>query len=92
MSKKPLQRWDFNYGGHMERDEAGEYVEYYDYAELAVAKQEIERQKRYDVNSQRLLMAAADNLVREIERNECHHEDTKRGGAQWTICLQCDSS
>lgn len=31
-------------------------------------------------------------LVREIERNTCMHEDTHRGGALWEICDRCGAS
>jgi ribosomal protein L37AE/L43A len=29
------------------------------------------------------------NLVRYVERNECQHESTHRGGSIWTICDDC---
>lgn len=29
--------------------------------------------------------------IQEYSRNVCEHEETKRGGAIWTICCQCDT-
>lgn len=34
-------------------------------------------------------IAALEQLLRYAEGNECHHEETHRGGAIWTICDQC---
>lgn len=30
------------------------------------------------------------NLIHYVERTECEHEDTYRGGAIWTICRDCE--
>jgi ribosomal protein L37AE/L43A len=35
------------------------------------------------------LTAALEALVRYASRNECAHEETRRGGAIWTICQGC---
>ena len=35
------------------------------------------------------LEAALRDLLSYVERNECQHEDTHRGGAIWTICDGC---
>jgi len=32
---------------------------------------------------------ALESLLNYVEGEECHHDDTKRGGAIWTICNQC---
>jgi len=29
-------------------------------------------------------------LIREVEKHQCAHEETIRGGSIWTICTQCD--
>ena len=42
------------------------------------AKEEIEK-----------LRDALKNLLSYAERNECHHENTHRGGIIWTICDDC---
>jgi len=33
---------------------------------------------------------ALEGLINIIERNECRHEETSRGGAIWTICQMCN--
>jgi hypothetical protein len=35
------------------------------------------------------LREAMKNLLSRMERNECHHENTHRGGIIWTICDDC---
>jgi hypothetical protein len=35
------------------------------------------------------LRDALKNLLNYAERNECHHENTHRGGVIWTICDEC---
>ena len=35
------------------------------------------------------LRDALKNLLSYAERNECHHENTHRGGIIWTICDDC---
>lgn len=35
------------------------------------------------------LVEAAKAALAQIEADECHHEDTQRGGAIWTICNGC---
>jgi hypothetical protein len=35
------------------------------------------------------LRAALGNLIEYVDRNECRHEETHRGGAIWTICDGC---
>lgn len=35
------------------------------------------------------LREAMKNLLSHAERNECHHENTHRGGIIWTICDDC---
>ena len=35
------------------------------------------------------LRDALKNLLSYAERNECHHENTHRGGIIWTICNDC---
>ena len=32
------------------------------------------------------------NLLRYAERQTCRHEETRRGGFNWTICNQCEKS
>lgn len=35
------------------------------------------------------LLAAFNDLLSYAERNTCLHEETRRGGAIWTICDSC---
>lgn len=35
------------------------------------------------------LLALVRDLLAEIDRSKCHHEDTHRGGVLWTICDGC---
>lgn len=35
------------------------------------------------------LLRTVEELIRYVERNECQHEDTYRGGSIWTICREC---
>jgi hypothetical protein len=35
------------------------------------------------------LREALHNLVSYVDLNECHHENTHRGGSIWTICSEC---
>jgi len=37
------------------------------------------------------LQAALRDVLDHYERNICHHENTHRGGAIWTICDDCDT-
>lgn len=42
---------------------------------------------RYNLHER--LVDALRAVVRKLELSECHHEETHRGGAIWTICDQC---
>ena len=35
------------------------------------------------------LRQALKDLLDHVDRNTCHHEETHRGGAIWTICTEC---
>lgn len=37
-----------------------------------------------------ILQIAARAALSHMERNECRHEETHRGGILWTICDGCD--
>jgi hypothetical protein len=41
------------------------------------------------IASHEAIVEALRGLVDHVERNECEHEDTSRGGFIWTICNEC---